>query len=389
VNLRDPVMYRILHATHPHAGDQWCIYPMYDWAHGQSDWIEGVTHSLCTLEFEAHRPLYDWFVQAIIDSGGSVPGAPQVNHRPRQIEFARLNLTHTVMSKRKLLLLVKEGHVAGWDDPRMPTISGMRRRGYPPAALRDFCDAVGNSKRPQTIELSRLEHHVRECLNMSAPRVMGVLEPLKVVITNHPEGETELLDAVNNPEDASAGTRQVPFSRELWIEREDFLEDPPKKFFRLGPGREVRLRWGYFITCRDYKKDAAGNVVELHCTYDPETRGGQAPDGRKVKGTIHWVSAAHALDAQVRLYDTLFAKENAEAADEGKDWRDNFNPDSLVVLTGCKVEPSLAEAKPGVPYQFERKGYFVLDEESPSGADSLIFNRTVGLKDTWAKVQNK
>jgi glutaminyl-tRNA synthetase len=271
----------------------------------------------------------------------------------------------------------------------MPTISGMRRRGYPPQALRDFCDAVGNSKRPQTIELSRLEHHVREHLNMSAPRVMGVLEPLKVVITNHPEGETELLDAVNNPEDASAGTRQVPFSRELWIEREDFLEDPPKKFFRLGPGREVRLRWGYFITCRDYKKDAAGNVVELHCTYDPETRGGQAPDGRKVKGTIHWVSAAHALDAQVRLYDTLFAKENAEAADEGKDWRDNFNPDSLVVLTGCKVEPSLAEAKPGVPYQFERKGYFVLDEESPSGADSLIFNRTVGLKDTWAKVQNK
>ncbi len=376
LNLRDPVMYRILKAPHHRTGDKWCIYPMYDFAHGQSDSVEGVTHSICTLEFEDHRPLYDWYLNEL-----------GVYH-PQQIEFARLNLTHTVMSKRKLAELVEAGHVSGWDDPRMPTISGMRRRGYTPESVRNFCDRIGVAKRDNTIETALLEHCVREDLNKRAPRVMGVLRPLRVVIDNYPEDQVEQLEAINNPEDPAAGTRQVPFSRELYIEQDDFREEPPKKFFRLAPGREVRLRYGYFITCTDVVKDPkTGEVVELRCTYDPQTRGGHAPDGRKVKSTIHWVSAAHALDARVRLYDHLFTKENPQDVGAGQDFKANLNPDSLQTLTACKVEPSLADATPGQPYQFERQGYFCLDPDSTAG--NLVFNRTVSLRDSWAKIEKK
>ncbi len=374
LNLRDPVMYRILHEEHPRTGRTWCIYPMYDYAHGQSDSIEQITHSLCTLEFEDHRPLYDWFIEQL----GIFPS--------RQTEFNRLNLTHTIVTKRKLRTLVEEGHVAGWDDPRMPTLSALRRRGYPPAAIRAFCEGVGLSKREQTIELARLEFHVREELNRTANRVMAVLDPLRLVITNYPEGQVEQMEAVNNPEDAAAGKRAVPFSKNLYIERDDFMENPPGKFFRLAPGREVRLRYGYWVTCTDVVKDAAGNVTEVHCTYDPLTRGGDnPPDGRKVKGTIHWVSAEHALDAEVRLYDTLFAKEDPNDVPEGGDWLDNLNPDSLKVVQGAKVEPSLAAASAGETFQFERLGYFCVDPDS--AALRLVFNRTVTLKDSWAKAQ--
>ncbi len=374
LNLRDPVMYRILHATHPHAGDKWCIYPTYDWTHGQSDSIEKITHSICTLEFENHRPLYDWY----LDQLGI--------YHPQQIEFARLSLTYTLMSKRKLLELVKEGHVRGWDDPRMPTISGIRRRGYTPAAVRKFCERIGVSKFEGTIDMSWLEDSLREDLNKTAPRVMGVLRPLKVTITNYPDGQVEQLEAVNNPEDPAAGTRQVPFSKVLYIEQDDFREDPPKDFFRLAPGREVRLRWAYFLKCVEAVKDAAGRVVELRCTYDPATRGGNAPDGRKVKGTIHWVSAAHALDAEVRLYDHLFVKPDPDDVPDGQTYRANLNPNSLVVLQGCKLEPSLAAAKPGVNYQFERQGYFCLDAKD-AAPGKPVFNRSVSLRDSWAKIE--
>jgi glutaminyl-tRNA synthetase len=374
LNLRDPVMYRILHATHPHAGDKWCIYPTYDWTHGQSDSIEKITHSICTLEFENHRPLYDWY----LDQLGI--------YHPQQIEFARLSLTYTLMSKRKLLELVKEGHVRGWDDPRMPTISGIRRRGYTPGAVRKFCERIGVSKFEGTIDMSWLEDSLREDLNKTAPRVMGVLKPLKVTITNYPEGQVEQLEAVNNPEDPAAGTRQVPFSKVLYIEQDDFREDPPKDFFRLAPGREVRLRWAYFLKCVEAVKDAAGRVVELRCTYDPATRGGNAPDGRKVKGTIHWVSAAHALDAEVRQYDHLFLKPDPDDVPEGQTYRANLNPNSLVVLQSCKLEPSLAAAKPGVNYQFERQGYFCLDGKD-AAPGKPVFNRSVSLRDTWAKIE--
>jgi len=374
MNMRDPVMYRILHAPHHRTGDAWCIYPMYDWAHGQSDSIEGITHSLCSLEYEDHRPLYNWF----LDELGI--------YHPRQIEFARLNLTYTIMSKRRLLRLVGEGHVAGWDDPRMPTLSGMRRRGYPPEAIRNFCDRIGIAKADSIIDVAFLEHCVREELNQQSPRVMGVLEPLKVIVDNYPEGLVEEMEAVNHPLDPGMGTRKVPFSRVLYIERADFMEEPVKKFYRLSPGREVRLRYAYFITCVDVVKDASGEVVELHCTYDPATRGGDAPDGRKVKGTLHWVSAAHAVDAEVRLYDRLFTKENPREVDvEGADFTSNLTPDSLEVLTGCKVEPGLAGATVGSRYQFERKGYFCVDPDSDD--DKLVFNETVSLRDTWAKIQ--
>ena len=371
INLRDPVLYRILHAHHPRTGDAWCIYPTYDFAHGQSDAIESITHSLCTLEFEGHRPLYDWLVDNL-----------PVPSRPRQIEFARLNLNYTVMSKRRLLELVQEGQVKGWDDPRMPTLSGMRRRGFPPAAIRDFADRVGVAKRDSVVDVALLEHCVRTDLNRHAERRMGVLRPLKVVIENYPEGREEELEAVNNPEDPAAGTRMVPFSRELYIERDDFMEDPPKKFFRLAPGREVRLRYAYFITCREVVKDADGNVTELRCTYDPETRGGDAPDGRKVKATLHWVSAVHAIPAEVRLYDHLFTR-----PDPGADGSllDDLNPNSLVVLDGCRLEPSLAGLRAGELIQFERLGYFCVDPDSTP--DRPVFNRTVTLRDTWAKVK--
>ena len=380
-NMRDPVMYRILHAPHPHAGDKWCIYPMYDWAHGLEDSIEGITHSICTLEFENHRPLYDWFIDAINE------GRPEPIHHPQQIEFARLNLNYTVMSKRKLLELVKDNHVNGWDDPRMPTISGLRRRGYTPEAIRNFCARIGVAKYDGVNDIALLEHCLREDLNKRSPRVMAVLRPLKVVITNYPKGQTEQLDAINNPEDPAAGTRQVPFSRELYIERDDFLEDPPRKFFRLAPGREVRLRYAYFITCTDVVKDADGNVVELHCTYDPATRGGDSPDGRKVKATLHWVSAADALPAELRLYGHLFAQEAPDDVPEGGSYTDNLNPDSLDTLTAAQVEPSLAGAAPGTRWQFERQGYFCVDPDTT--ADELVFNRTVTLKDTWAKIQKR
>lgn len=373
MNLRDPVMYRILHASHQHVGDKWCIYPMYDWAHGQCDSIEGITHSICTLEFENHRPLYDWFVKEL--------GI----YAPQQIEFARLNLTYTVMSKRRLLELVKGGFMRGWDDPRMPTISGMRRRGYTPAAIRNFCDEISVARFEGVIELARLEHSVREDLNRVANRVMAVLKPVKVVLTNYPEGQVEELEAVNNPEDESAGKRKVPFSRVLYIEQDDFREVPPPKYFRLSPGKEVRLRWAYFIKCNEVIKDTAGTIVELRCTYDPATKGGYAPDGRKVKGTIHWVSADHALDAEVRLYDTLFTKSDPDDCEEGKDWRSNLNPNSLVVLTGCKVEPSLRNVPALSRYQFERNGYFCVDKDSTT--DRLVFNRTVGLVDSWSKIE--
>lgn len=376
INMRDPIMYRILHASHHRTGDEWCIYPMYDWAHGLEDSLEKITHSLCTLEFENHRPLYDWFLEEL-----------GVYH-PQQIEFARLNMTNTVMSKRKLLKLVKEGFVSSWDDPRMPTISGMRRRGFSPASIRDFCKTVGVNKFNSTVDFALLEHCVRKDLNKTSPRVMGVLKPLKVVITNYPEGQSEELQAINNPEDESAGTRGVPFSRELYIEQDDFMEEPVKKFFRLAPGREVRLRYAYFITCNEVIKNNDGGIKELHCTYDPATKGGDAPDGRKVKATLHWVSADHALDAELRLYSHLFEKENPDDTEEGKDFTANINPDSLEILKGCKVEPSVKDAKSLDRYQFERRGYFCVDPDSEKEG-RMIFNRTVTLKDTWAKIRKK
>jgi glutaminyl-tRNA synthetase len=373
LNMRDPVMYRILHAEHPRTGGRWCIYPTYDWAHGQSDSIEGITHSLCSLEFKNHRPLYDWFIEQL-----------GIYH-PQQIEFGRYYLTHTVTSKRLLRRLVGEGHVAGWDDPRMPTLSGLRRRGYTPEAIRDFCDRIGVAKSDSMVDVAILEHCVRQDLNKRAQRVMAVLRPLRVVIDNYPEDLVEELEAVNNPEDPGMGTRKVPFSRVLYIEQEDFREDPPKKFYRLAPGREVRLRYGYFIKCVDVVKDEQGQVVELHCTYDPATRGGYAPDGRKVKATLHWVSAAHALEAEVRLYDHLFTAPNPSDTSEGEDFTDYVNPDSLEILEPCRVEPSLAGAAPGSRYQFERLGYFCVDPDSNDS--TLVFNRTVALRDTWAKIK--
>ncbi|MGD0266784.1 MAG: glutamine--tRNA ligase/YqeY domain fusion protein [Candidatus Methylomirabilota bacterium] len=373
INLRDPVMYRILRASHHRTGDTWCIYPMYDFAHGQSDSIEGITHSLCSLEYEDHRPLYNWYLDEL-----------EIYH-PRQIEFARLNVSYTVLSKRKLLRLVQDGHVMGWDDARMPTLSGLRRRGYTPEAIRDFCDRIGVAKKDSTVDIALLEHCLREDLNRRAPRVMGVLKPLRVVIENYPEGQGEELAAVNNPEDPGAGTRLVPFSRVLYIERDDFRENPPPKYYRLAPGREVRLRYAYFLKCVDVVKDGQGNVVELRCTYDPATRGGDAPDGRKVKATIHWVSAAHAAPAEVRLYDRLFVKEDPDDAPGGKDFLANLSPNSLEVLSGCRVEPGLAKAKIGSIYQFERQGYFCVDPDAASG--KLVFNRAVSLKDEWAKIE--
>ena len=373
IHMRDPVIYRILNADHPRTGDAWCIYPTYDFAHGQSDAIEHITHSLCTLEFEDHRPLYDWLVEHL-----SVPSAP------RQIEFARLNLSSTVLSKRKLLRLVQEGHVDGWDDPRMPTLSGIRRRGVPPLAIRNLIEKVGLAKRDSVVDYALFEHCIREILNTDAQRRMAVLNPLKVVITNYPEGEAEELDAINNPEDEGAGSRKVPFGRELYVERDDFMEDPPKKFFRLAPGREVRLRYAFFITCDEVIKDDAGEVVELRCTYDPATRGGDAPDGRKVKATLHWVSAADALDAEVRLYGHLFEVENPGA--DG-DFVDDLNPESLEIRSGCKLEPSLGEFKPGEQVQFERLGYFAPDRDST--AEKPVFNRIVTLRDTWARLRKQ
>jgi len=375
MNLRDPIMYRIRHVSHHRTGDKWCIYPLYDWAHGQSDSIEGITHSLCDLAYEDHRPLYDWFIEQL--------GI----HHPRQIEFARLNLSYTVLSKRLLLQLVEGGHVSGWDDPRMPTLAGMRRRGYTPEAIRTFCDRIGVAKNESVVDISLLEHYVREDLNKRAQRVMAVLRPLRLVITNYPEGKVEEVEAVNNPEDPSMGTRMVPFSRVLYVERDDFREDPPKGWFRLSPGREVRLQHAYYVTCQEVVKDASGQVVELRCTYDPETRGGRSADGRKVKGTLHWVSAAHALDAEVRLYDYLFTKRDPTEVEEGKDFKDYLNPNSLEVLQGCKVEPSLRGAAPGSRYQFLRVGYFCVDPDSTDG--HLVFNRTVGLRDTWAKLEQQ
>lgn len=373
INLRDPVIYRILHAEHHRTGNKWCIYPMYDFAHGQSDSIEGITHSICTLEFEDHRPLYDW----LIDELGI--------YHPQQIEFARLNLTHTVLSKRKLIRLVKDGHVSGWDDPRMPTLSGMRRRGYTPEAVRNLCEMVGVAKNNSTAEMAMLEYCVRQDLNKHTQRVMGVLRPLRVVITNYPENQTEEFDAVNNPENPAAGTRKVPFSRVLYIEQDDFMEDPPNKFFRLAPGREVRLRYAYFIKCNEVIKDEQGQIVELRCTYDPATRGGDAPDGRKVKATLHWVSAAHALETEVRLYTALFDRANPNDESEGQDFTAYINPASLEVLPRCYVEPGLAGAAAGSRYQFERLGYFCVDPDSTT--DKLVFNRTVTLKDDWVKLQ--
>ncbi len=376
LNMRDPVLYRILNAEHHRTGDKWCIYPMYDFSHCLSDSIEGITHSICTLEFEDHRPLYDWVLDEL-----------DVDCRPQQIEFARLNLSHTVMSKRKLLELVEGGYVSGWDDPRMPTISGLRRRGYTPESIRDFCERVGVAKRNSVVDIALLEHCIREDLNKRAPRAMAVLHPLRVVIDNYPEGQVEEMDAVNNPEDPGMGSRKAPFSRVLYIERDDFLEDPPKKFFRLAPGREVRLRYAYFITCVGVvKDDSTGEIVELHCTYDPTTRGGSPPDGRKVQATLHWVSADHALEAEVRLYDQLFTKEDPDDAAEGSDFKANLNPESLETLKSCRVEPSLADSAPGSRYQFERLGYFCVDSvDSSDGA--LVFNRTVPLRDSWARAQ--
>ncbi len=375
VNMRDPVMYRILRAEHHRTGDKWCIYPMYDYAHGESDSIEHVTHSVCTLEFEDHRPLYNWFIQQL----GIFPS--------QQMEFDRLSLTYTLLSKRKLLTLVQEKRVTGWDDPRMPTLSGIRRRGYTPEAIRNFCAAIGVSKTNGTLELAMLEHFVREDLNKRAPRVMAVLRPLKVVIDNYPEGQVDEVDAVNNPEDESAGKRKVPFSKVLYIEQDDFREDPPKQYYRLSPGREVRLRYGYFITAKTIVKNDKGEVVEVHCTYDPATRGGNAPDGRKVKSTIHWVSAAHAIDAEVRIYDKLFTKEDPNQVEEGQEFTANLDPNSLEIIARAKLEPSLANAPVEGRYQFERLGYFCVDPDSKPGR--LVFNRTVALKDTWAKVEKK
>jgi glutaminyl-tRNA synthetase len=375
LNLRDPVMYRILHAEHHRTGNKWCIYPMYDFAHGQSDSIERVTHSMCSLEFADHQPLYNWFIEqlAIFPS--------------QQIEFDRLSLTYTIMSKRKLRRLVEEGYVKGWNDPRMPTLGGLRRRGYTPEAIRNFVSAVGVSRTNGIVDLAMLEHFVREDLNKRAPRVMAVLRPLKVVIDNYPDDQVEEMEAVNNPEDASAGARKVPFSKVLFIEEDDFRENPPPKYFRLAPGREVRLRYGYFITCHRVVKDEKGQVIQVHCTYDPATRGGNAADGRRVKATIHWVSAAHAVDAEVRLYDTLFTKADPDQAEEGKDFTANLNPNSLEVISTAKIEPSLVKAAPGSHYQFERLGYFCVDPDAAPGKP--VFNRTVALKDTWAKVEKK
>ncbi len=383
MQLRDPIMYRILHAHHHRTGDKWCIYPMYDYAHGQSDSIEHITHSICTLEFDIHRPLYDWFIEQL----GIFPS--------HQYEFARLNINYTVMSKRKLLQLVKEHYVSGWDDPRMPTICGFRRRGYTPESIRNFCEDIGVAKRDNIIDYVRLENSLRDHLNKVAPRRMAVLNPVKLVIDNYPEGQTEMLTAVNNPENEADGTREVPFSRELYIEREDFMEEAPKKYFRLSMGREVRLRYAYFVTAQSVEKDAEGNITCIHCTYDPATRGGDAPDGRKVKGTLHWVSAQHAVDAEVRMFDRLFATEAPDEAPEGKTFLDNLNPSSLQVLQGCKLEPSLAEAKMVVNergieepmrFQFERMGYFCTDRDSTP--EHLVFNRSCSLKDTWAKISN-
>jgi len=375
LNLRDPIMYRIVHASHHRTGDKWCIYPMYDFTHGESDSIEHITHSICTLEFEDHRPLYDWYVERL-----------GIYH-PQQIEFDRLNLTYTLLSKRKLLQLVQKGHVNGWDDPRMPTISGVRRRGYTPEGIRNFCKRVGVSKTQGITELALLEYYIREDLNKRAARMMGVLRPLRVVIDNYPEGQTEEMEAVNNPEDESMGTRKVPFSRVLYIEQDDFREDPPKQYFRLTPGREVRLRYAYFVTCTGVVKNDAGEVTEIHCTYDPATRGGNAPDGRKVKSTIHWVSAEHAVDAEVRLYENLFTRENPSDDSEGLDFIAYLNPKSLEVLNGCKLEPALAAAPVGSRYQFERLGYFCVDLDSTP--EKLVFNRTLPLRDTWAKIEKK
>ncbi len=375
MNLRDPPMYRIRRQSHHRTGNDWCIYPTYDWAHGLCDSFEGITHSLCSLEFQDHRPLYDWFLEAL-----------EV-YQPEQTEFARLRLTHTVMSKRKLLRLVEEQRVDGWDDPRMPTLSGLRRRGFTPASLRSFCERIGVARFNSMIDLAVLENCVREDLNAWAPRRMAVLKPLKIVITNYPEDQVEEMDAVNNPNDPDAGTRKVPFSRELYIEQDDFLEDPPKKFFRLGPGREVRLRYAYFVTCQEVIKNDAGEVTELHCTYDPETRGGDAPDGRKVKGTLHWVSAKHGISSEVRLYETLFQDENPEDVEEGGDFIDGLNPDSKTVLSQAVVEPALGELEVGAQVQFERTGYFSVDLDSQK--NRLVFNRTVTLRDTWAKLVKK
>ena len=376
LNMRDPTLYRIRHATHHRTGDDWCIYPMYDFAHPLSDAIERITHSLCTLEFEDHRPLYDWLVDNVIEGD-----------KPRQYEFARLNLNYTVTSKRKLLQLVEQRFVSGWDDPRMPTIAGLRRRGYTPESIRDFCTRVGVAKKENVIDVAQLEHAIREDLNRRAPRVMTVLRPLKVVITNYPPDRVEYVDVINNPEDASAGTRQVPFSRELFIERDDFMESPPKKFFRLSPGKEVRLRCAYFITCTDVIKDDRGEIVELRCTYDPATRGGDSPDGRRVKATLHWVSASHAIPVEVRLYDRLFAAEDPGKATEGQTFLDNLNPNSLEILRGCLAEPSVTGLASGTRLQFERLGYFCVDPDSTP--DELVFNRTVSLRDTWAKIAQR
>jgi glutaminyl-tRNA synthetase len=376
INMRDPTLYRIRHASHHRTGEAWCIYPMYDFAHPPSDAIEHITHSICTLEYEDHRPLYDWLVDHLFEGD-----------KPHQYEFARLNLNYTVMSKRKLLQLVQQRLVSAWNDPRMPTISGLRRRGYTPEAIRDFCARIGVAKKENVIDMAQLEHSVREDLNLRAPRVMTVLRPLKVVLTNYPEGQVEEVDVVNNPEDLSRGTRKVPFSRVLYIEREDFMEDPPKKFFRLSPGKEVRLRSAYFITCTDVVKNDRGDIVELRCTYDPATRGGDAPDGRRVKATMHWVSAAHAIPVEVRLYDRLFAVEDPEAAPEGKTFLDYLNPRSIEVLRDAQAEPSLAGAEAGMRVQFERLGYFCVDIDSTPGA--LVFNRTVSLRDAWAKIANQ
>ena len=378
MHLRDPLMYRIIHATHHRTGDKWCIYPMYDWAHGESDFLEGITHSICTLEFEVHRPLYNWFVDQIMET----------EYRPRQIEFARLNITYTVMSKRRLLELVNEKYVQGWDDPRMPTISGLRRRGYTPESLKLFTEKVGVAKRDNVIDVALLEHSIREDLNKRVPRVMAVLDPVKVIITNFPEDEVDLMELENNPEDPESGSREVPFSREVFIERDDFMIDPPKKFFRLGPGREVRLKGAFIVKCEDFKlDDATGEVAEIYCTYDPESRSGKEGSKRKVKGTLHWVSAKHAVDANVNLFDRLFKSEDPSDVPEGEDYKNNLNPDSLKTLGQCKLEPSLKSAKPGDKFQFQRLGYFCVDKESKEG--NLVFNRTVPLRDSWGKQANK
>jgi glutaminyl-tRNA synthetase len=372
INMRDPVMYRILHASHHRTRDKWCIYPIYDFAHGQSDSIEGITHSLCDLAYEAHRPLYDWFVEKL-----------GIFH-PRQLEFSRLNISYTILSKRFLKMMVDNKLVNGWDDPRMPTLCGMRRRGFTSESIRDFIDKVGVAKNESVVDISLLEHCVRDNLNVSANRVMAVLNPLKLVIDNYPEDQVEQLEAINNPEDESAGKRSVPFSKVLFIEKNDFMEDPPKKYFRLSPGNEVRLRYGYYVKCTHVVKDDNGEILEVHCIYDPKTRGGYSPDGRKVKGTIHWVSAQHALDAEIRLYDRLFNTPDPDNTEEGKTFLDNLNPDSLTVLAGCKIEPSLKNSLPGDRFQFERQGYFCTDLDSTQNA--LVFNRTVSLKDSWAKI---